>query len=313
MFSFASSVRVKTLLLLVFVSLLTLSACSAAGNGSSSGSKGTITVATKLDTEGQLLGEMYTLLLQKAGYTVNFKPALGQSPTLLAALQSGAIDMYPEFTATGLNALHIPSTYNPQKDYQNVKDGFEKNYHITWLDVSPLDDGYALCTSKSEAQTLNVTTISQLAPLVSKLTLATQSDGVPFFDNLQHTYGFSTRSFQSVKTLDYSIAFAAVKANQAQVTECYGTDSTVPQQGFLFLKDDKNGFPAFNPAPIVRDAVLSQYPDIATVLNKLAPKLTTDVSISLQLKVAADKKNGMSSAQAITKEARGFLQSQGLL
>jgi osmoprotectant transport system substrate-binding protein len=312
MLSFTHVGRAKALVLLVLIPLLLLSACVSA-SGSGSGSKGSVTVATKLDTENQLLGRMYTLLLQKAGYQVNFKPALGQSPTLLAALRSGAIDIYPEFTATGLNALKISSTYDSKKDYQNVKNGFEKNYHITWLDVSPLDDGYALCTSKSEAQALNVTTISQLAPLVSKLTLATQIDGVPFFDNLQRTYGFSTKSFQSVKTLDYSIAFAAVKNNQAQVTECYGTDSTVPLQNFVFLKDDKNGFPAFNPAPIVRDAVLSQHPDIATILNRLAPKLTTEVSISLQLKVAADKKNGISSTQAITKEANSFLQSQGLL
>lgn len=319
MFSFTSSVRAKALVLLVFIPMLILSACgsTSSSGGSSSGggsaSKGNITVATKLDTESQLLGKMYALLLQKAGYNVNFKPALGQSPTVLQALKSNAIDLYPEFTATGLNVLGISSTYDPQKDYQAVKNGFEQKYHITWLDAAPLNDGYALCTSKSQAQALNVMTISQLAPMVSKLTLATQSDGVPFFNNLQRTYGFSTHSFQAVRTLDYSIAFAAVKNNQAQVTECYGTDSTVPQQDFVFLKDDKNGFPAFNPAPIVRDAVLSQHQDIATALNLLAPKLTTDDSISLQLKVAADKKNGISSAQAITKEATSFLQSKGLM
>ena len=91
--------------------MLILSACGGS-SGSSSTSSGTstptkvpITVGSKLDPEAQLLGEMYVLLLQKAGYTVNPKLALGQTPVVFTALKSGAIDLYPEFTGTGLNIL----------------------------------------------------------------------------------------------------------------------------------------------------------------------------------------------------------------
>jgi len=79
------------------------------------------------------------------------------------------------------------------------------------------------------------------------------------------------------------------------------------------LQDDKNGFPAFNPAPIVRDAVLSAHPDIATILNPLAPDLTTDVSIMLQQQVATKKASGMSVAEAVKEVATTFLQSKGLM
>src|SRR5438876_6982658 len=188
------SLGAKFLLLFALIPMLILSACGGS-SGSSSNSSGTstltkvpITVGSKLDPEAQLLGEMYVLLLRKAGFTVNPKLALGQTPTVFAALKSGAIDLYPEFTATGLNLLSAKSSFNPAKDYQTVKNGFEQQFHITWLDYAPLNDGYALCTSQAESQKLGATNLSQLAPKVPQLTLATQSDGVTFFDDLKATY-----------------------------------------------------------------------------------------------------------------------------
>ncbi|HXR64473.1 MAG TPA: glycine betaine ABC transporter substrate-binding protein, partial [Ktedonobacteraceae bacterium] len=171
--------KAKTLLLSLGLLLsLIVSACGTTGTtttGSTPGAtpKGTIVIGSKLDTEGQLLGEMYALLLTKAGYTVTTKLALGNSLIVSQAIKSGAIDLYPEFTATGLNQLNIPSAHDPAKDYQAVKTAYEQQFHITWLDYSPLNDGYAICTSKAEAAKLgNITSISQLAPLVKNLSLA---------------------------------------------------------------------------------------------------------------------------------------------
>jgi osmoprotectant transport system substrate-binding protein len=313
------SLGAKFLLLFALIPMLILSACGGSSGGSSSSSgtstptKVPITVGSKLDPEAQLLGEMYVLLLQKAGYTVTPKLAIGQTPVVFNTLKSGAIDLYPEFTGTGLNILGVKSSYNPQQDYQTVKNGFEQQYHITWLDQAPLNDGYALCTSQAESQKLGVTTLSQLAPKVPQLTLATQSDGVTFFDNLETIYGFKTASFKSVKKVDYSIGFSAVKSGAANVTECYTTDGSVLTQGFIFLNDDKHGFTEFHPAPIVRDSVLQSDPGISTALNPLAPFLTTDVSIALQQQVTTKKASGTSVSEAVKEVATSFLQSKGLL
>jgi osmoprotectant transport system substrate-binding protein len=313
------SLGAKFLLLFALIPMLILSACGGS-SGSSSTSSGTstptkvpITVGSKLDPEAQLLGEMYVLLLQKAGYTVHPKLALGQTPIVFAALKSHAIDLYPEFTGTGLNILGVKSSFNPQQDYQTVKNGFQQQYQITWLDQAPLNDGYALCTSQAESQKLGVTTLSQLAPKVPQLTLATQSDGVTFFDNLQSTYGFKTTSFKAVKKVDYSIGFSAVNSGAANVTECYTTDGSVLTQHFIFLNDDKHGFTEFHPAPIVRSSILQSDPGIATALNPLAPFLTTDVSINLQQQVATKKASGTSVSEAVKEVATSFLQSKGLL
>jgi osmoprotectant transport system substrate-binding protein len=324
MASLSGSLRAKALLLFLCIPLLILSACGGATGptsgssttssaGNCNGNKGNLTIGSKLDIEGQLLATMYTLLLCKAGYHVTEKAALGNSNIVFQAITSGVIDMYPEYTADGLFKLNIPSTYNPQKDYQAVQQGFKSKYQLTWLDPSPLNDGYALCTTKAEAQKLGISTISQLAPLVHNLVLTSPSDGTSFVDGLQKTYGFSTKSFKQTSTVDYSLGFKAVQSNQSQITVCYGTDATVPQQGFIFLQDDKNGFPAFNAAPLVRSATLAKYPDIPSVLNPLAPKLTTDESIQLQTQVSQVRSSGASAEAAIRTVATNFLKSEKLL
>ncbi|HKV58214.1 MAG TPA: glycine betaine ABC transporter substrate-binding protein [Ktedonobacteraceae bacterium] len=315
------SLGAKFLLAFALIPLLILSACgSTTGSGStptpgatSAPSKVPITVASKLDLDGHLLGEMYVLLLRKAGYTVNPKLALGDNATLFSAIKSGAVDLYPEFTGTGLSLLGLKSAYNPDQDYQTVKTQYEQQFKITWLDQAPLNDGYALCTSQAESQKLGVTTLSELAPKVSTLTLATQSDGIPFFDALQNTYGFSTSKFKSVTKVAYAIGFAAVNSGSAQVTECYTTDGSVTTQKFIFLTDDKHGFTEFHPAPIVRDSVLQADPGIAAALNPMAPLMTTDVNVMLQQQVSAKHTAGESIAQAVQEVATSWLQSVHLL
>jgi len=287
--------------------VLVLSACGTPTSG-----KGPITVGGKLDTEGQLLTTLYTLLLRKNGFTVSEKLAYGDTNGNFNAIQKGSIDLYAEFTGTALNLLKIKSTFNPQKDYDTIKKDYEQKYKITWLDrAANLNDGYALCMAKSQSQALGITTLSQLVPKVSQLILESPSDGTPFVDDLKTTYGFDSNSFKQTQPVDYAIGVTAVVKNRADVTVCYTTDGSIPQQNLVFLQDNKNGFPAFNPAPTVRDSILSKYPEIQTVLNPLAPYLTTDVSVSLQKQVA-DKKANESARQAITDVATAFLHSKGL-
>jgi osmoprotectant transport system substrate-binding protein len=275
--------------------------------------KGTITVGGKLDVEAQLLTEMYTQLLQNGGYTVNEKLALGNSIIVHKAITSGVIDLYPEFTATGLNTLGIKSSYDPQKDYQAVKSGYEKKFQVTWLDMAPLNDGYGICTTKALSQSLGITTISQLVPQVGQLVLASPSDGIDFVDGLKSVYGIDTGSFKSLQKVDYSIGFASVSSGSAKMCVGYTTDGSIAAQGFLFLVDDKTGFPQFHPAPIVRMSVLKKYPEIAKILNPLAPLLTTETSIQLQVEVGTLKSGGTSVTEAIKQVARQFLQKEGLL
>ena len=175
MLSFSSTWRARCLVLLSLISLVILSACGGTGTGSNANNANsniTVIVGSKDDTEAQLLGQMYALILEHQGFHVIEKLKLGGNAITFNALSSGAIDLYPEFTATGLAKLGLHTVHDVQKDYQTVKDGFENQYKITWLALSPLNDTYGICTTKANAAKYHVTKISDLAPIASKLVLS---------------------------------------------------------------------------------------------------------------------------------------------
>ncbi len=313
MIAFLRSLRAKSIALFVLISFLILAGCGGStttsttpttGTSTPSNSSITLKVGGKLDTEAQLLTKMYVLLLKKAGFNVVERAALGTNAVVFNAITSGQIDLYPEFTATGLAKLGIPTTNDPQKDYQAVKQGFESKYQITWLDPAPLNDTYGVCTTQAKAQQLAVTSISQLAPKASSLTIATPPDGKQYgVDVVKSAYGIT---FKGVTTYnEEGLTFPAVMSGAQDLNICYTTAALIAKDNFVLLNDDKNAFPAYNPAPIVRDDTLQKAPGIKDALNPLAPKLTTQVSQQLQAKVVG--------GQSVTQVATDWLKSQGLL
>jgi len=307
------TLRAKSFALLALISLVILAGCgsSTTSTGGSTGSTGTsnssihLTVGGKLDTDAQLLTSLYAQVLEKAGFKVTEKPKLGTNDIVFNAITKGDIDLYPEFTSTGLARIGVKTTHNTNQDYQAVKSGYEQKYKITWLDLSPLNDTYGICTSKANASKYNVTKVSDLAPLASKLTIATPPDGKSdpnVLPGLKPTYGFD---FANTKVLDAAVTYSAVQQGQADFNICYTTSALITKDDFVLLKDDKNLFPNYQVAPIIRQDSLSKSADIATSLNKLAPLLTSEVSSQLQLKVI----NGATPHDV----AREFLRSKGLV
>jgi len=305
------SLQAKSLALVVLISLVVLAGCggssggSTGGSGTSSNSSITLKVGGKLDTEAQLLTKMYVLLLRKAGFTVIERAALGTNAVVFNAITSGQIDLYPEFTATGLAKLGLQSTGNAQKDYQAVKQGYESKYHITWLNPAPLNDTYGVCTTQAKATSLSATKVSDLASKASSLTVATPPDGVQYgVDVLKSVYGIN---FKHVTTYnEEGLTFPAVQSGAQDLNICYTTAALIAKDNFVLLQDDKSAFPIYNPAPIIRDDTLAKAPNaIENALNPLAPKLTTEVSQQLQAKVVG--------GESVTQVATDWLKSQGLL
>ncbi len=264
-----------------------------------------ITVGSKLDVDGQLNAEMYALLLQDKGYKVTTKLGLGQTPVLDSAIKSGAIDIYPEFTGTALSLLKMDPTQDAQQAYQEVKDAYEKQFNLTWLGPAyRLNDSYAICTSKKVAQEKNLQTLDDLTPIADQLTLASQQDGIDAaVTPVQNAYGIK---FKNVVKISEQLGFEAVTKGDADLNVCYTTDPNIVTQNFVVLKDTKNVFPIYNPAPVVRDQLLQKSPGIANILNALQSKLTTDTMLGLIKQVSVDHKS-------VEDVAKAFLQDQGLI
>lgn len=305
--SFLYALRAKSCTLLIVVLILALAACNDAGStgkSTPSDSSPTITIGGKLDTEAQLLTKLYALLLKHAGFKVVERAALGAGDVVFNALNSGQIDLYPEFTATGLAKLGLYSTGRVQQDYLQVKQGYEAKYHITWLDASPLNNTYGLCTTRTRAGSLGLTKISDLAGKASRLTIAIPPDGVKRgVDVIKAAYGFTFKKI--VMYNEENQAFSAITSNTQDLSVCSTTSAAIAKYNLVLLRDDKNAFPVYNPAPIIRDSVLRKEPRIAVVLNELAPLLTTQVSQQLQAQVVA--------GESITVVATRFLHNKGLL
>ncbi|HUY77846.1 MAG TPA: glycine betaine ABC transporter substrate-binding protein [Ktedonobacterales bacterium] len=314
MYSFTRGNLGKALALMTLALTLTLLVSACGGTSSGNGnSKITLTVGGKLDTEARLLTTMDVLLLRQAGYTVVDKAGLGTNSIVNAAIQSGAIDMYPEFTATGLALLGLTTTHNAQQDYQAVKQGYESKYHITWLDPAPLDDTYGICTTKAKATALGITKISDIVPLVAAgkdNRIATPPDGQSDPNVLPGlaaptSYGLKFPA-TSTTVEDEALTFTTVMNGQADFNICYTTSPLIAADNFVLLTDDKGSFPIYNPATIVRDSTLAKAPGIPGVLNPLAPKLTTAAIIPLNTMVAVDHKS-------VDEVAATWLRQQGLL
>jgi osmoprotectant transport system substrate-binding protein len=293
------------ILALVIAGALVITALPGGGPGAATAAGVHLTVGGKLDTEAQLLTKLEVLLLRRAGFDVTEKAKLGTNDIVHNAIVSGQIDLYPEFTATGLAHLKLQSTHNDQQDYALVRAGYEKQFHLIWLDMAPLNDTYGICTSQAKAGALGVAKISALAPRASTLTIASPPDGTNdpnVLPGMQPVYGFT---FGRVTVLEEPLTFTAVQQGKADLNICYTTNALIEKDHFVLLEDDRHLFPIYHPAPVVRDDTLRKAPGIASALNALAPKLTSEVSRKLQLQVV----NG----QSVTDAATMWLKSVGLL
>ena len=285
----------------VLVLMLGLAACGG-------GDDKTITVASKDFTEQFILGEMYAQLLENAGYTVERKLNLGGTPVAQQALLDGEIDVYPEYTGTGLlTVLKMDMMSDPQAVYDTVKQAYADQFSLVWLQPAPMNNTQALAMTKQRAAELGITTFSDMVANADQLVLvgppefAEREDGVP---GLKRVYG--DFQFKDFLTVDPGLRYQALLNGEADVVVAFGTDGELAAYDLVSLVDDKGLYPPYQVAPVIRQAVLDANPDVANVLNGVAPLLTNETMQRLNYEVSG---NGREPADV----AKEFLVSQGLV
>ena len=274
------------------------------------GSMGTVTIGSKDFTEEFIVAEMYAQMLENAGFTVNRKLNLGGTPIAQAAIVKGDIDLYPEYTSTGLmTVLKMPAMQDPTAIYNTVNTGYEAQFQLTWLKPSPFNDTQALAMTQATADKYGIKTYSDLATKADQLVLGgpaeflSREDGLP---GLQKAYGGF--KFKDTKQLGTgSLRYQALLDGQIDVVVAFGTDGQINGDHLALLKDDKSFYPIYQVAPVVRQDTLQKYPQIGAVLNKLAPYLTDSVMSGLNWQVDGPAKLEPAAV------AKAFLQQNGLL
>lgn len=252
-----------------------------------------VRVGSKNFTEAIVIGEIYAQALERAGLTVQRHLNLGSVQIAMAALERGDIDLYPEYTGTGLiEVLHEPPMRDAQRMYQIVKRDYAKRYDLVWLDPSPMNDSQGLATTQAISQKYGLKTLSQLARLAPQLRLAAipeflgRPDALP---GLQKFYGGF--HFKDVRTYDIGLKYEALLQGDADVATAFTTDGQIGADNLVLLQDDKHFWPPYNVAPVVRAAALHRHPRIATALNGISPFITDEVARQMNYAVDHGKRD----------------------
>ena len=268
----------------------------------------TIVIASKDFAEQYILGHMYALLLEDAGHTVELKLGLAGTPVAHAAITSGEIDLYPEYTGTGLLAvLKLPVESDRQVVYDIVTREYAAQFNLVWLDPAPMNNAQALAVPQRVVEQYGIRTISDMAANASELRMVgpaefpEREDGLP---GLRRVYGdFELAAYLPVEK---GLRYVAIESGEADVTVAFGTDGELAAYNMLVLEDDKGMFPPYQVAPLIRESVLAAHPDIADILNRLAPLLDDSTMQRLNYEVSGNQREPIDVA-------REFLVANGLL
>ena len=292
----------------------------AAGGSSEKTGKAEITVGSKIDTEGALLGSMIVLLLEKEGFKVIDKTGTGTSPIVRSAILAGEIDIYPEYTGSGYyffpDTTDIELWKDLQKGYKKVAELDLAEHNIVWLAPSPANNTWAISVRSDLAKSESLATLEDLAAYINRggsFKLAASEEFVsdePALPSFERGYGFKLRNDQLLvfaggnTTLTEQAAASGQEGVNAAMA--YGTDGQLAALGLKVLTDTKQIQPVYAPAPNIRGEVLQKNPEIRDILDPAFKSLDLETLQTLNSRIAVEGQSARNVAQAYLKE-KGFL------
>jgi osmoprotectant transport system substrate-binding protein len=265
-----------------------------------------IVVGGKDFTEQLLLAEMTAQLLEAKGFDVDKRDGMG-SQVVRDAQVNGQIDVYWEYTGTSLVTYNkVTEPMNAADTYAKVKE-LDAAQGLTWLAPSAANNTYALAVRASDEKTDPIRTLSDLAKAYNDgetLLMAVNAefprrpDGLP---GLEETYGFETGR-ANLRAMDSGLTYQALEQDQVDVALVFATDGRIQAFDFRVLEDDKEFFPNYAIAAVVRSDTLEANPGLAEPLEAMAAKLDDATMQRLNAEVDVDKKEIDAVASAFLKE-----------
>jgi osmoprotectant transport system substrate-binding protein len=270
--------------------------------------KGTIVVGVSgAFTENQLVAEMYARVLEHTGYTVQRQFDLRAREVSQTALESGEIDLKPEYLSSLLLFLDANADHSNDPDEVLARDrALLEPSGISVLTPSPAEDTNVFVANAETAQRFGLTTMTSLAAAANQLTLGAPPECPqrPFcLTGLRDAYGILFYDFEPLDAGGPQTV-EALKTNDVQVGLLFSTDPSIGANGFVPLVDDRRLQDAENITPVFRTDKLND--EVRGLLDAVSAKLTTDNVTELVGQVVLDD-------QDIATVAQKFLQANGLL
>jgi osmoprotectant transport system substrate-binding protein len=296
-------------------------ACAAdsedAGGGTGPLAAATVTVGSKDFDEQLILGQITVLALKHAGAKVKDQTNLGGTNVARAALISGKIDVYWDYTGTAwVSFFHKTTPISDRtQQWQAVHDIDLKDNNLVWMQAAPFNNTYGIAYSSKIAGKLgSPKTLSDLGALSTRSAkdatlcveseFSTRDDGLP---GMNKAYGYQTPK-GNVTVLDTGIIYTSTdKHDPCNFGEVFTTDGRIKALGLTVLEDDKHFFPLYNAAPVFRGQFFNDHgPALTAIFDPIAQALTQDVMTELNRQVSVE---GQRPAQV----AKRWLTEKGLL
>ena len=283
--------------ILALVCLVTL----AAGGVARAGPPPRVTVGSKAFPESWILGEALASLVRSAGVAeVVHRSNLGGTEIVYQGLESGALDVYPEYTGTIAEViLKTPGrTSLPEMRRALARQG------IGISDPLGFNDSYALAVSRATQQRLGLKALSDLArhpEIRFGLTheFLGRADGFP---GLARRYGLE---HAHVLGIQHELAYAAISSGKIDVTDIYTTDAQIERLGLAVLEDDRGFFPRYDAVLLYRLDLARRSPGAFAAMSRLVGKVDEKLMVRANARVVLEKQSFQHAAAGLLAEALG--------
>lgn len=233
-----------------------------------------IVVASKPFAESYILAEMFAQLLEARGHRVQRRLGLGGTDIAYAALQRGAIDVYPEYTGTGLVVvLGLPPAHDPATVFATVARVSAVRDSIRWLPPLGFENTYAIAVRRRLADSLHLQTLSDLARIAGSLRAGLTADFIGRPDGLPGLMAAYGIHFRSVRALLPAIKYRALATGAVDVIDGYSTDGLIARYDLVALRDDRHFYPPYQAAAVVGRALLHDDPAAVLTLTELSGRI----------------------------------------
>ncbi len=268
---------------------------------------GNVVVASKPFGESFILAEMFAQLLESRGFTVTRRPGMGATEVAFAALRSNAIDVYPEYTGTGLLAiLHEPPQSDPSAVFGRVSSEFSSRYGVRWLPPLGFENTYAIAVRRQTAIDYNLHDLTELAGVSQKLSAGLTADFIGRKDGLPGLADAYGLKFKQVRPLAQAVKYSALASGAVDVIDGYSTDGLIARYDLVVLRDDKRFFPPYEAAALVSKRLQRKIPGAVAALTELSGRL--DVASMRKLNQRLEV-----GGEPVERIARSALQSLGIV
>jgi glycine betaine/choline ABC-type transport system substrate-binding protein len=266
--------------------------------------KPVIVVGSKGFTEQLVLGNMLTLLMEDGGFKVDRKIGLGGTVICHEAIVRGDINLYIEYTGTGLMAiLKKPMEKDPDEAYKIVKKEYEDKFKVQWLKPWGFNNTYVIAIRKADSERLKIKKVSDLKPHAKDLILGGTIEFIARPDGIAGLNKHYDLKFKDQKGMDFGLVYKAIGEKQVDVISATATDGRIQAFDLVVLEDDMRFFPPYYAAPVVRMDLLAKAPQVGDILNRLAGKVSDVAMATLNYNVDGKKMEAESVAKDFLKNS----------